>query len=74
MARIGHIALLTKDTEKLAAFYKASFGLNEVARSGEASEHGRAIYLSGSSTKVSAKRPSLGRFAVPPVAPAASAV
>lgn len=28
----------------------------------------------GSSTKVSAKRPSLGRFAVPPVAPAASAV
>ena len=36
MARIGHIALLTKDTEKLAAFYKTSFGLNEVARSGEA--------------------------------------
>src|ERR1043166_6888873 len=46
MARIRHIALLTKDTEKLAGFYKASFGLNEVARSGEPSEHGRAIYLS----------------------------
>ena len=35
MARIRHIALLTKDTEKLATFYKTSFGLNEVARSGE---------------------------------------
>ena len=46
MARIGHIALLTKDTEKLAAFYRSAFGLNEVARSGEPSEHGRAIYLS----------------------------
>jgi len=46
MARIGHIALLTKDTEKLAGFYKTSFGLSEVARSGEASEHGQAIYLS----------------------------
>lgn len=46
MARIRHLALLSKDTEKLAGFYKASFGLNEVARSGEASEHGQAIYLS----------------------------
>ena len=46
MARIRHIALLTKDTEKLSEFYKTSFGLKEVARSGEASEHGRAIYLS----------------------------
>jgi catechol 2,3-dioxygenase-like lactoylglutathione lyase family enzyme len=47
MARIRHIALLTKDTEKLAEFYRASFGLKEVARSGEgSSEHGRAIYLS----------------------------
>ena len=44
MARIRHIALLTKDTEKLAAFYRSAFGLNEVARSGEAAEHGRAIY------------------------------
>lgn len=43
MARIRHIALLTKDTEKLAEFYKTSFGLREVARSGE---EGRAIYLS----------------------------
>jgi catechol 2,3-dioxygenase-like lactoylglutathione lyase family enzyme len=46
MARIRHIALLTKDTEKLAAFYKASFGLNEVARSGEPTDNGSAIYLS----------------------------
>src|SRR6185369_10483465 len=46
MARIRHIALLTKDTEKLAEFYRTSFGLNEVARSGETSENGRAIYLS----------------------------
>ena len=46
MARIRHIALLTKDTEKLAEFYKASFGLNEVARSGGPTENGRAIYLS----------------------------
>lgn len=46
MARIRHIALLTKNTEKLAEFYRASFGLKEVARSGEPSEHGRAIYLS----------------------------
>ncbi len=27
MARIRHIALLTKDTEKLAEFYKTSFGM-----------------------------------------------
>lgn len=46
MARIAHIALLTKDTEKLAEFYKKSFGMKEVARSGEAGEHGRAIYVS----------------------------
>ena len=46
MARIAHIALLTKDTEKLAEFYKTSFGMTEVARSGERSEHGRAIYVS----------------------------
>ena len=46
MARIRHIALLTKDTEKLAEFYRASFGLKEVSRSGEAGENGRAIYLS----------------------------
>lgn len=46
MARIRHLALLTKDTEKLAEFYKASFGLNEVHRSGEPSENGSAIYLS----------------------------
>jgi catechol 2,3-dioxygenase-like lactoylglutathione lyase family enzyme len=42
MARIRHIAILTKDTPKLAEFYQTSFGLKEVARSGE----GEAIYLS----------------------------
>ena len=43
MARIRHIAILTKDTTKLAEFYRASFGLKEVARSGD---NGEAIYLS----------------------------
>ena len=43
MARIRHIAILTKDTGKLAEFYRASFGLKEVARSGDT---GEAIYLS----------------------------
>jgi catechol 2,3-dioxygenase-like lactoylglutathione lyase family enzyme len=43
MARIRHIAILTKDTEKLAEFYRASFGFKEVARSGE---NGEAIYVS----------------------------
>ena len=46
MARIAHIALLTKDTEKLAEFYKKSFGMKEVARSCEGGEHGKAIYVS----------------------------
>jgi catechol 2,3-dioxygenase-like lactoylglutathione lyase family enzyme len=43
MARIRHIALLAADPAKLSEFYKASFGLKEVARSGES---GEAIYLS----------------------------
>jgi catechol 2,3-dioxygenase-like lactoylglutathione lyase family enzyme len=43
MARIRHLAILTKDTEKLADFYKTSFGLHEVHRSGGES---KAIYLS----------------------------
>jgi catechol 2,3-dioxygenase-like lactoylglutathione lyase family enzyme len=43
MARIRHIAVLAKDTAKLSEFYKVSFGLKEVARSGEAKD---AIYLS----------------------------
>jgi hypothetical protein len=30
----------------LAEFYKTSFGMKEVARSGEGGEHGRAIYVS----------------------------
>jgi catechol 2,3-dioxygenase-like lactoylglutathione lyase family enzyme len=43
MAKIKHIAILTKDPASLAEFYKASFGLKEVARSGPNSE---AIYVS----------------------------
>lgn len=45
MAKIRHIAVLTKDTPKLADFYKTSFGMKEVARSGKDRERG-AIYLS----------------------------
>jgi catechol 2,3-dioxygenase-like lactoylglutathione lyase family enzyme len=33
MARIKHIALTTKDPEKVAAFYKEVFGLQEIRRS-----------------------------------------
>ena len=33
MARIKHIALTTKDPAKVAAFYKAAFGLQEVRHS-----------------------------------------
>jgi len=43
MARIRHIAILAADPAKLSEFYKASFGLKEVARSGD---NGEAIYLS----------------------------
>ncbi len=43
MARIQHIAILAADPAKLSEFYKASFGLKEVARSGD---NGEAIYLS----------------------------
>ncbi len=43
MAKIKHIAILTNDPAKLAEFYKASFGLKEVARSGPESA---AIYVS----------------------------
>jgi catechol 2,3-dioxygenase-like lactoylglutathione lyase family enzyme len=43
MAKIRHIALLTKDPPKLAGFYRNSFGMKEVARSGEKRD---AIYLS----------------------------
>ncbi len=43
MARIRHIAILAADPAKLSEFYKTSFGLKEVARSGE---KGEAIYLS----------------------------
>jgi predicted enzyme related to lactoylglutathione lyase len=43
MGRIRHIAICAKDTTRLADFYKTSFGLKEIARSGETQE---AIYLS----------------------------
>jgi catechol 2,3-dioxygenase-like lactoylglutathione lyase family enzyme len=43
MPRIRHIAILAQEPEKLAQFYKTSFGFNEVARSGES---GEAIYVS----------------------------
>ncbi len=43
MARIRHIAILAADPAKLSEFYKASFGLKEVSRSGD---NGEAIYLS----------------------------
>jgi catechol 2,3-dioxygenase-like lactoylglutathione lyase family enzyme len=43
MPRIRHIALLTKDPPALAEFYRNSFGMKEVARSGEKQD---AIYLS----------------------------
>ncbi|MGH7766919.1 MAG: VOC family protein [Candidatus Binatia bacterium] len=43
MAKIRHIALLTNDPPKLAEFYRNSFGMKEVARSGEKQD---AIYLS----------------------------
>ena len=33
MARIKHIALTTSDPDKVAAFYKAAFGLEEIRRS-----------------------------------------
>src|SRR5215813_11410057 len=33
MARIKHIALTTKDPDKVAAFYKAAFGWKEIRRS-----------------------------------------
>jgi catechol 2,3-dioxygenase-like lactoylglutathione lyase family enzyme len=43
MAKIRHIAILAADPAKLSDFYKTSFGLKEVARSGT---DGEAIYLS----------------------------
>jgi catechol 2,3-dioxygenase-like lactoylglutathione lyase family enzyme len=43
MAKIRHIAILAADPAKLSEFYKSSFGLKEVARSGA---NGEAIYLS----------------------------
>ncbi|MBI2211913.1 MAG: VOC family protein [Deltaproteobacteria bacterium] len=45
MAKIRHVAILTKDTPRLADFYKTTFGMKEVAR-GQEKEGMEAIYLS----------------------------
>ena len=46
MPRIRHIALLTKQQEQLATFYKSAFGMTEVFRHESTSGGGPAIYLS----------------------------
>lgn len=46
MARIRHIALLTKSQEKVADFYKTAFGMTEVFRHRSQAGGGDAIYLS----------------------------
>lgn len=49
MAHIQHIAVFAKDQEKLADFYKTTFGMREVHRhfADEEEEHGAyALYLS----------------------------
>lgn len=46
MARIRHIALLTKSQEKVADFYKTAFGMREVFRHTSQAGGGDAIYLS----------------------------
>jgi len=43
MSRIRHVALMTKDTHKLADFYVATFGLHEVMRRDKPNG---AVYLS----------------------------
>jgi catechol 2,3-dioxygenase-like lactoylglutathione lyase family enzyme len=43
MAQIRHIALMTKDTQKLAEFYKNTFGLHEIMRRDKPNG---AVYLS----------------------------
>lgn len=43
MARIRHIAVMTKDTHKLADFYKQTFGMHEVMRRDKPNG---AVYLS----------------------------
>lgn len=45
MGKIRHVAIVTKDPVRLAAFYERTFGLKEVAR-GSAKEGSQAIYLS----------------------------
>ncbi len=46
MARIRHIALLTKRQEDVADFYKRAFGMTEVFRHESQAGGGPAIYLS----------------------------
>ncbi len=45
MAKIRHIAIMTKEPLKLADFYKTTFGMKEVPRNAPNPES-RAIYLS----------------------------
>ena len=44
MAKIRHIALATKDPEKVANFYKAAFDMKEVGRSGPANPKPGQVY------------------------------
>jgi len=47
MARIQHIAIVVKNAEEMAAFYKSAFGLREVARQrNDETGDQHAIYLS----------------------------
>ena len=46
MAKIRHLAICSEDTNKLAEFYKTTFGLHEVARQRSSDEGPTAIYLS----------------------------
>ena len=45
MAKIRHIAVMTKEPPKLAEFYKTTFGMKEVPRNAP-KPNSRAIYLS----------------------------
>ena len=44
MAKIRHIALATKDPEKVANFYKAAFDMKEVGRAGPANPKPGQVY------------------------------
>jgi catechol 2,3-dioxygenase-like lactoylglutathione lyase family enzyme len=60
MPQIKHIALLAKEPEKLAEFYKATFGMTEVHRHESANDEGLAVYLSDGHINL-AFIPALGR-------------